>query len=89
AVPPIPGLADVDFIHPGNWLRRRVLPSRLAIIGSGAVGLEMAQFYRRMGSAVTQGEHGHGRGSPILFGRGNGNASKGFEGRELNDLPKF
>ena len=53
AVPPIPGLADVDFIHPGNWLRRRVLPSRLAIIGSGAVGLEMAQFYRRMGSAVT------------------------------------
>jgi pyruvate/2-oxoglutarate dehydrogenase complex dihydrolipoamide dehydrogenase (E3) component len=53
AHPPIQGLADVDFIHPGNWLRRADLPSRLAIIGSGAVGLEMAQFYRRMGSAVT------------------------------------
>jgi pyruvate/2-oxoglutarate dehydrogenase complex dihydrolipoamide dehydrogenase (E3) component len=53
AVPPIPGLADVDFIHAGNWLRRSVLPSSLAIIGGGAVGLEMAQFYRRMGSAVT------------------------------------
>jgi pyruvate/2-oxoglutarate dehydrogenase complex dihydrolipoamide dehydrogenase (E3) component len=53
ARPPIPGLADVDFIHPGNWLGHAELPSRLAIIGSGAVGLEMAQFYRRMGSAVT------------------------------------
>ena len=43
----------MDFIHAGNWLQRSVLPSSLAIIGSGAVGLEMAQFYRRMGSAVT------------------------------------
>ncbi|HTR16466.1 MAG TPA: mercuric reductase [Acetobacteraceae bacterium] len=53
AVPPIPGLADIAFIHAGNWLQHSDLPAQLAIIGSGAVGLEMAQFYRRMGSDVT------------------------------------
>ena len=52
-IPPISGLSGVDFIHAGNWLMRRDLPKHLAMIGGGAIGLEMAQFYRRMGSAVT------------------------------------
>lgn len=53
AIPPIPGLDSVDFIHAGNWLQREELPERLAIIGGGYIGLEMAQFYLRMGSRVT------------------------------------
>ncbi len=53
AMPPIEGLAATEVMHAGNWLDRTALPASLAIIGSGPIGLEMAQFYRRMGSAVT------------------------------------
>lgn len=53
AVPPVEGLSEVDFIHSGNWLEREDLPEHLAVIGAGYIGLEMAQFYRRMGSRVT------------------------------------
>jgi pyruvate/2-oxoglutarate dehydrogenase complex dihydrolipoamide dehydrogenase (E3) component len=53
AIPPIPGLSAIKYIHAGNWLDLTTLPKHLAIIGAGAIGLEMAQFYRRMGSQVT------------------------------------
>ncbi|CAN5202909.1 FAD-containing oxidoreductase [soil metagenome] len=53
AVPPVQGLSEIDFIHSGNWLEREELPEHLAVIGAGYIGLEMAQFYRRMGSRVT------------------------------------
>ncbi len=52
-IPPISGLMDVDVIHAGNWLEMPALPTHLAVIGGGYIGLEMAQFYRRMGSDVT------------------------------------
>ena len=52
-IPPIDGLSSVDYIHAGNWLDHSALPEYLLIIGGGYVGLEMAQFYRRMGSHVT------------------------------------
>jgi pyruvate/2-oxoglutarate dehydrogenase complex dihydrolipoamide dehydrogenase (E3) component len=52
-IPPISGLMDVDIIHAGNWLEMPVLPTHLAVIGGGYIGLEMAQFYARMGSDVT------------------------------------
>lgn len=52
-VPPIEGLESVDFIHSGNWLERTELPEHVAIVGGSYIGLEMAQFYRRMGSRVT------------------------------------
>ena len=53
AVPKIPGLDKIPFIHAGNWLDRAHVPGRLALIGGGYIGLEMAQFYRRMGSRVS------------------------------------
>jgi pyruvate/2-oxoglutarate dehydrogenase complex dihydrolipoamide dehydrogenase (E3) component len=52
AIPKIPGLDKIAFIDAGNWLRHTQLPEGLAIIGGGYIGLEMAQFYRRMGSQV-------------------------------------
>jgi pyruvate/2-oxoglutarate dehydrogenase complex dihydrolipoamide dehydrogenase (E3) component len=52
-IPPIPGLHDVDFLTAGNWIDRPRLPANLAILGGGYTGLEMAQFYRRMGARVT------------------------------------
>src|SRR2546423_6951479 len=51
-VPPIEGLEGVNFICAENWLAQTELPARLAIIGGGYIGLEMSQFYRRMGSRV-------------------------------------
>lgn len=53
SIPAIPGLDQVDFIHAGNWLDKPALPSHLAILGGGYVGLEMSQLYRRLGSRVT------------------------------------
>src|SRR5207247_9485343 len=52
-IPNIPGLNSIDVIHAGNWLDHTDLPERLLMIGGGYVGLEMAQFYRRLGSRVT------------------------------------
>lgn len=52
-VPQIEGLASAPFLHAGNWLDRPELPEHVAIVGAGYIGLEMGQFYRRMGSKVT------------------------------------
>jgi pyruvate/2-oxoglutarate dehydrogenase complex dihydrolipoamide dehydrogenase (E3) component len=52
-LPPIEGLSTIDYLHAGNWLKRDQLPKHLIIAGTGAIGLEMAQFYRRMGAQVT------------------------------------
>lgn len=52
-IPDIDGLRDVPFLDAGNWLYRPDLPEHLVVIGGGSIGVEMAQFYRRMGSAVT------------------------------------
>jgi pyruvate/2-oxoglutarate dehydrogenase complex dihydrolipoamide dehydrogenase (E3) component len=58
-IPSIEGLDSVDFIHAENWLDRPELPERLAIIGGGYIGLEMSQFYLRMGSGVIVIEEGN------------------------------
>src|ERR671921_1339963 len=52
-LPPIEGLDEVDYIESGNWLEKTELPESLAVIGGSYIGLEMAQFYNRMGSRVT------------------------------------
>jgi pyruvate/2-oxoglutarate dehydrogenase complex dihydrolipoamide dehydrogenase (E3) component len=51
-LPPIEGLDEVDYIESGNWLQKTELPESLAVIGGSYIGLEMAQFYNRMGSRV-------------------------------------
>lgn len=57
-IPSIEGLDTVNFICAENWLDTIELPEHLAIIGGGYIGLEMSQFYRRMGSRVTVIEEG-------------------------------
>jgi pyruvate/2-oxoglutarate dehydrogenase complex dihydrolipoamide dehydrogenase (E3) component len=52
-LPPIEGLSAVEYLHAGNWLKCDQLPKHLIFAGAGAIGLEMAQFYRRMGAEVT------------------------------------
>lgn len=52
-VPPIPGLAAVEPLTYENVWGLRTLPARLLVMGGGPVGVEMAQAFRRLGSAVT------------------------------------
>jgi pyruvate/2-oxoglutarate dehydrogenase complex dihydrolipoamide dehydrogenase (E3) component len=50
--PPIPGLAEAGYLTNENvfWLTER--PRRLAVIGGGPIGCELAQAFRRLGSEV-------------------------------------
>lgn len=52
-IPRVPGLEKIDFSTAENWIDRPEIPEHLVILGGGYTGLEMAQFYKRMGSRVT------------------------------------
>ena len=52
------GWSDVAYLTAENWLDQTELPEHLAMIGGGYIGLEMGQFYRRMGSRVTVWQQG-------------------------------
>jgi pyruvate/2-oxoglutarate dehydrogenase complex dihydrolipoamide dehydrogenase (E3) component len=58
AIPPIPGLDSVEF-----WTNRQAaipkeLPASLAILGGGAIGVELGQAFARLGTRVTVIEAG-------------------------------
>jgi pyruvate/2-oxoglutarate dehydrogenase complex dihydrolipoamide dehydrogenase (E3) component len=53
AVPPIPGIQDVQWIDHVSALDLEEVPESLLIIGGGPVGLEFAQIFARFGSRVT------------------------------------
>ena len=61
AVPAIPGLADSGYLTSDTmWeaLRgREEMPRRIAIIGGGPIGTEMAQAFARLGAQVTLVQH--------------------------------
>ena len=58
AVPPIPGLDQVDYLTNSSMMNVDYLPDHLLILGGSYVGLEFGQMYRRFGSAVTVIEGG-------------------------------
>lgn len=53
AIPPIEGLADVDYWTNVEATETVEVPTRLAVLGGGPVGCELAQFFQRVGSQVT------------------------------------
>jgi len=58
AIPPIPGLDSVEY-----WTNRQAaipkeLPASLAILGGGAIGVELGQAFARLGTKVTVIEAG-------------------------------
>lgn len=64
AAPPIPGLMATDYLTNETIFSLTELPKRLAIIGGGPIGCELAQCFSRFGSHVTlieQGSHILGR----------------------------
>ena len=52
-VPPIGGLADVDYLTSSSMMDVDFLPEHLIVVGGSYIGLEFAQMYRRFGSRVT------------------------------------
>lgn len=52
-LPDITGLGEVPHFTNHNFWQLRELPKHLAIIGAGAIGIEMAQAFRRLGAQVT------------------------------------
>lgn len=50
---PIPGLVEAGFLTNETVFALTELPKRLAVIGAGPIGCEMAQAFARFGSRVT------------------------------------
>ena len=51
--PDVPGLPEAGFLTNENVFELTQRPSRLAVIGAGPIGCELAQAFRRLGSEVT------------------------------------
>jgi len=52
-IPPVDGLDAVDYWTNVEATETLEVPGRLAVLGGGPVGCELAQFFQRVGSAVT------------------------------------
>ena len=53
AVPSIPGLAEAGYLTNRDVFSLPQLPSSLAIMGAGPIGVELGQAFRRLGVEVT------------------------------------
>src|SRR3954453_7846670 len=58
AVPPIPGIDEIDWLDHVSALQLTEVPASLLVVGAGPVGLEFAQIFSRFGSRVTVVNHG-------------------------------
>jgi len=52
-IPPIPGLASIPYLTDETVFDLAKIPRHLIVVGAGSTGLELAQIFRRLGSAVT------------------------------------
>lgn len=52
-IPPVDGLADADYLTSETVFNLTERPARLAVIGAGPIGCELAQAMQRLGSQVT------------------------------------
>ncbi|HTP42115.1 MAG TPA: mercuric reductase [Nitrospiria bacterium] len=67
AIPPIPGLEEAGCLTNETVFTLTELPPRLAVIGAGPIGCELAQAFARFGSRVTvleQAAHALSREEP-------------------------
>jgi dihydrolipoamide dehydrogenase len=71
AVPPVDGLGTIEYWTNRDATRTHDVPESLAVMGSGPVGAELAQFFSRMGSKVTLIER-----APRILGRMHADAAE-------------
>ncbi len=60
SAPPVPGLKETGYLTNESLFSVTQLPQRLAVIGAGPIGCEMAQSFARFGSQVYLIEAMHG-----------------------------
>jgi pyruvate/2-oxoglutarate dehydrogenase complex dihydrolipoamide dehydrogenase (E3) component len=53
APPPVPGLAEIGYLHSDTALELTALPESLVVLGAGAIGLEFAHYFSALGTKVT------------------------------------
>ncbi|MEZ5825622.1 MAG: FAD-dependent oxidoreductase [Geminicoccaceae bacterium] len=53
AIPPVPGLVDIDILTNETIFELDELPDHLLVLGAGPIGCELAQAFCRLGSKVT------------------------------------
>jgi len=53
AIPKIPGLDKIKYLHTDNVWEIREQPKRLVIVGGGPIGSEIGQCFARLGTKVT------------------------------------
>ncbi|MCF6408056.1 mercuric reductase [Chitinophaga filiformis] len=53
SIPPVPGLDAVNYLTNTTIMELTRLPTHLMVLGSGYVGLEFGQLFRRLGCQVT------------------------------------
>jgi pyruvate/2-oxoglutarate dehydrogenase complex dihydrolipoamide dehydrogenase (E3) component/uncharacterized membrane protein YdjX (TVP38/TMEM64 family) len=53
SVPPVPGLAQAGYLTNETVFNLTQCPPRLAVIGGGPIGCELAQAFQRLGSQVS------------------------------------
>src|SRR5215211_256179 len=52
-IPPVPGLAEIDYWTTHEAIKAEELPGSLIVLGGGAAGCEIGQVYSRFGVDVT------------------------------------
>ncbi len=50
--PPVPGLEDVQYLTSDDVMKLETAPASLVVYGAGPIGLELAQFFARIGTDV-------------------------------------
>ena len=58
AIPPIPGLREIETITNREIFSLKRLPDRMVVLGAGPIGIEMAQAFGRLGTRVTVVDRG-------------------------------
>ena len=81
---PIPGLAEAGFLTNETVFSLTELPRRLAVIGAGPIGCELAQAFARFGSKVTVFEL-----TPHILPREDPDAAAVVQARMTHDGVRF
>lgn len=81
---PIPGLAEAGYLTNETVFSLTALPRRLAVIGAGPIGCELAQAFARFGAEVTLLE-----AAPQLLGREDRDAAERVQAALLRDGVKI
>jgi len=53
AIPNIEGLKDINYLTNENIFLQKSIPSSMIVLGTGAIGIEMATAFNRLGTKVT------------------------------------